>query len=162
MAARTRAALPPLPAAAMFSLLWGALLAASAILWLFFHGWRAVELIFPVAAVFFIGGLLSWLPARLLSRLVAPEANSGRRIAADLLFHATAAAGLTAVIFALAFRFYYAQWHGDLFSVFWIYNFVFTILAAIYQFLVLGLRMMAPGLAFALALYIARLAGPRR
>ena len=55
-----------------------------------------------------------------------------------------ATVGCTALIFALQFLGYFSQWHDDHASKRLLFETVFTILSACYQFLVLGLRLYIP------------------
>ena len=51
---------------------------------------------------------------------------------------------MTSAIFAVIFRQYYAQWHGDPFTRIWLVQLVFTTASALYQFAVLGIRLYLP------------------
>ncbi len=137
-------------------------MAASAVFSLYRLGWRAPDLIWPNAAVYFAGAGLSWPLARYASRLLAPTPGTTRRYAASMAFHAAATVGMTAIIFAFVFRAYFAQWHGEFLSMFWIYNFIFTMAGAVYTFLVLGLPMQLHGFSIALAAYILWIVATKR
>jgi hypothetical protein len=66
---------------------------------------------------------------------------------------------MTAALYALQYRLYYSAWHAETFSVTWALQLVFTALAALYQFAVLGVRLFLPlGFAalFAVAIWFAR------
>lgn len=52
--------------------------------------------------------------------------------------------GVTAGLFALEYRSFYANWHSPAFSKIWFFEQFFTLAGAIYQFAVLGLRLYLP------------------
>ncbi|RUW22679.1 hypothetical protein EOA34_20760, partial [Mesorhizobium sp. M4B.F.Ca.ET.013.02.1.1] len=47
-------------------------------------------------------------------------------------------------LFALQYRSYYAEWHAPAFTIRWAFELVFTMLTALYQFVVLGIRLYFP------------------
>lgn len=47
-------------------------------------------------------------------------------------------------LFALQYRSYYAEWHASAFTPTWAFEFAFTMLTALYQFVVLGMRLYFP------------------
>ena len=51
---------------------------------------------------------------------------------------------ITGLIFAFDYRTYYSEWHADAGSIAWVFQLVFTTLAALYQFAVLGVRLLFP------------------
>lgn len=106
-------------------------------------GWQAAEL-GQVLLLYFTGGALAFLPAVLLARIVASHRPFGACYAAHFLALSIATVGLTALLFALDYRTYYAQWHGHDLSLLWAFQFVFTVLAAVYQFAVVGLGLYLP------------------
>ncbi|MCA0057672.1 hypothetical protein, partial [Mesorhizobium sp. B261B1A] len=73
---------------------------------------------------------------------------------------AAATIGLTAGLYALQYRSYYAAWHAPTFTLTWGLQFVFTMAVALYQFVVLGIRLYFP-IGF-LALFAASLWFARR
>jgi hypothetical protein len=105
--------------------------------------WHAAELT-EVMLLYFVGGALSFLPAVLAARIVAGGRPLGARFAAHFLALSIVTVGLTAFLFALDYRTYYAQWHGHDLSLLWAFQFVFTVLAAVYQFAVVGLGLYLP------------------
>jgi hypothetical protein len=56
--------------------------------------------------------------------------------------------GITAGLFALEYRNFYAQWHAPAFSRLWFFEQFFTLAGAYYQFAVLGLRLYLPATPF--------------
>lgn len=152
--ARLHAAIPPFRETAISAFAWSILVTASVVYSLFGLGWQSIELMTPALLIVFFGSLLSWPVTRYFSRLFAPVPDSTRRIAADIVLTPTFSVLGSAAIYALVFRSYYAQWHGEIFSPLWIYSFVFTIAGAVYSFVVLALPMMLPGFSIALVAYI--------
>lgn len=138
-----RAALPAWREAVTGALFWGLLLCANAALGLWMRGW-SLGLIGIVALLFFAGGCLAFPPALFLARLVAAGRGRTAGFAAMFLCLAAATVGLTGGLYALEYRTYYAQWHAAAFTHIWVLQFVFTSLVALYQFAVLGLRLMFP------------------
>ena len=152
------AALPSWRVALAGSLVWAIAMAASAALALWLDGWETPSRIGQLTLVYALGGALAFAPALYLARLL----SRGRRdagFAAAFLSFSVGSIGFISLIFALHYRLYYATWHGEAFSLEWIFQFIFTTLASLYQFLVLGVRLFFPlGLAavFAVSLWHAR------
>ncbi|MCO5729958.1 hypothetical protein [Rhizobium sp. SSA_523] len=97
-------------------------------------------------AVFAGGAALAWL----VTAALAPQLKArlgGRRsllflIIASLL--ALSTIGVTAALFALDYRSFYARWHAEPLSRIWLLQLGFTSASAVYQFLVIGLRLYLP------------------
>ncbi len=140
---RLRNATPPLSTACFGSLAWAAAMAASAV----FSLWLADRLGAPslpaIAILFAIGGLAAFVPAMTLANLLGRKRGE-RRFAATFFSLSVATIGITAMLYALHFRYYFSQWHADPFTVRWAFEFAFTIAAALYQFAVLGMRLYFP------------------
>ncbi|WP_368669594.1 hypothetical protein [Agrobacterium sp. a22-2] len=99
--------------------------------------------------VYFIGGMLAWLVSLPLIRFCAVGRTTETRFAASFLFLTIGTTAATALIFALQYRLFYAQWHAPFGTRIWAFQFVFTSASAVYQFAVLGLRLYLPlGLLF--------------
>lgn len=143
-AARLRAALPGPTVAIGGSLAWAVLMGTSAALGLWLRAWETQDRIVAVVALFAAGGALGFVPGLFLARLVAAGKPRGAAFAAVFLGLALATIGLTAAIYALVYRSYYAAWHADAFTVTWAFQQVFTTLGALGQFAVLGLRLYFP------------------
>ncbi|MGB6117200.1 MAG: hypothetical protein WBF87_03185 [Mesorhizobium sp.] len=137
------AALPGAGVALSGSVLWSMLMALLALNGLVVLGWKTPGHIALVAAVYAAGGFLAFAPSVWLGRLLGSRRREAVA-AATFLALATATIGLTALLFALQYRVYYAQWHGDTFTVRWAFEFAFTSAAAVYQFLVTGVRLYMP------------------
>lgn len=126
------------------SLGWGLAMAASAALTLRLRtDWQSAEL-GQVLLLYFFSAVIAFLPALLLGRIIGYGRPFGARFAANFLTLAILTVGLTALLFALDYRTYYAQWHGHDLSLLWAFQFVFTVLAAVYQFAVVGLGLYLP------------------
>ena len=97
----------------------------------------------PIAAVFAIGGFLAFGPANRLAEWISSPARLSR-IAAHLVCLGAFTAGLTALAFAIQYRTYYAQWHGEFLTELWFWQLAFTLAAALYQFAVMGLILFIP------------------
>ena len=97
----------------------------------------------------FCGAALAW-PLSLVSfRFIAYRRPREAAFAAAFLCLSLFTLGVTAVLFAIIYRNFYAQWHGDPFTRLWLLQLVFTSAAAIYQFAVAGVRLYLPlGVAF--------------
>lgn len=151
--------MPDLGAALSGGLIWSLLIAAAAGQALHAAGWQNPEQVRVVLALYLAGALVAFPVALFLARLVS--AGRSRQIAFCAFFLALACStiGMTAAIYALWYRVYYAQWHAEPFSKAWLLQLAFTVAGALYQFAVLGLRLYFPfGLAglFAAALWFSR------
>jgi hypothetical protein len=80
----------------------------------------------------------------LVANRMAARWRPGPRFALAFLGLSLLTIGMTATIFALHFRAYFAEWHDDELSVRLAFETGFTLAAAVYQFLVLGLRLYLP------------------
>ncbi|WP_244446992.1 hypothetical protein [Hoeflea sp. BAL378] len=131
---------------------WGAAmgLSAQAALWLSMaaltdHYWSLTALLFGGAA-------LAWPPSLAAFRFLAFRRSREAAFAAAFLCLTIFTIGVTAVIFAIIYRNFYAQWHGDAFTKLWLLQLAFTSASALYQFAVIGLRLYLPlGVAFLFA-----------
>lgn len=159
LTARLGAALPGWRDALYGALLWGLAIGLSAQVAMWntnraetFHFWS-------LSLLFFAGAALGWPPALVLVRFFALGRRAEIWFCAILVFLSSATIGVTACLFALVYRIFYAQWHSEAFSTPWFYQQLFTTASAFYQFAVMGLRLYLPFGALALlavALVIAR------
>ncbi|WP_084365398.1 hypothetical protein [Rhizobium sp. RU36D] len=94
--------------------------------------------------LYFAGGLLSWVVALPLARFMGLGSPVETRFAVALLLLTLGSAASTAFLFALQYRMFYAQWHQPFGTTIWMFQFVFTSASAVYQFGVLGLRLLMP------------------
>ncbi|MFN7011099.1 MAG: hypothetical protein ACK4PN_13800 [Allorhizobium sp.] len=150
--ARLAASRPPLGEWLLGALIWGVLIALSITLSTYgLHRLPASHRTI-VLAVYFLGAVLGWLAALPLTRFASHARPPETRFAAAFLFLGTGTAAFTALLFALQYRQFYAQWHQPFGTVIWFFQFAFTSASAVYQFAVLGVRHYLP---FGLILLIA-------
>tara|TARA_R110002020_G_scaffold35735_8_gene107752 strand:+ start:986 stop:1570 length:585 start_codon:yes stop_codon:yes gene_type:complete len=130
---------------AMFGALgWGAAMALSAQAALWLSMAAQTDHYWSITALLFGGAALAW-PLSLASfRFLAFGRSREAAFAAAFLCLTIFTIGVTAVIFAIIYRNFYAQWHGDAFTKLWLIQLVFTTAAALYQFAVIGLRLYLP------------------
>jgi len=128
---------------------WGAAMALSAQAWLWLSMAALTSHYWSITALVFCGAALAW-PLSLVSfRFIAYRRPREAAFAAAFLCLSLFTLGVTAVLFAIIYRNFYAQWHGDPFTRLWLLQLVFTSAAAIYQFAVAGVRLYLPlGVAF--------------
>jgi hypothetical protein len=143
LAGAARLAMPGWIEAVCGSLIWALLMGAAAWLSFILSGWQNVEQVTFVAAFFVTGGFLAFAPAIWIGRFLS-RGRTDVGFAASLLALAILTVGITALLTALQYRQYYSTWHDHPFTIRWCFEFVFTTAAAIYQFLVLGLRAYFP------------------
>lgn len=160
---RLRKALPAPRVALAGALFWGGLMGVIALLPLVRQlEWQFEPRALLLAAVFALGGTLAFPVAHCAQALISRKAGPEKRFATAFLAFSIATLAITAVLYAMQYRLYYAQWHGAFLSPGWIIHFVFTTAGALYQFAVLGLRMYFPwGLAALFALSLAYAIKPR-
>ncbi|MEX0347301.1 MAG: hypothetical protein AB3N20_20435 [Rhizobiaceae bacterium] len=116
-------------------------LSAGTALWL--NQRTTVPAISALIILFACGGLAAFMPAITIAN-VFRLTDRKSRFAAFFVALTICTVGLTALFYALHFRFYFSQWHADPFTIRWAFEFAFTIAAALYQFAVLGLRLFFP------------------
>jgi hypothetical protein len=145
------AALPDAATAAYGSLVWALAMGVAALTKLVYMDWYSPERMALIAGFFAAGGFIAFVPGIYLGRLL----SRGRRdagLAATFLALSTATIAITAFLVALEYRSYYAEWHEAAFTITWLFQFIFTVAAAVYQFLVMGVRIYFPlGLIFIVA-----------
>ncbi|TPM02047.1 hypothetical protein [Mesorhizobium sp. B2-3-10] len=151
--------MPTLRAALLGALLWAAAMGASALVNLLLDNWVTPGKIRTVSLLFAVGGALAFPVGLFAARLVS--LGRGREVAFAAIFVGLAAAtiGLTALLYALQYRSYYAEWHAPVFTFTWGFQLAFTMAVASYQFVVLGIRLYFPlGFValFAVSLWFAR------
>ncbi|MCA1442396.1 hypothetical protein I6F07_19685 [Ensifer sp. IC4062] len=123
---------------------WALAMAISAWLALWLRGNEADFHLRDILLLYAIGGLLSWPLSLFAARYAAHGRAVETRFAAFLLCLIAGTAGTTACLFAFDYRIFYAQWHAAAGTRTWLFQFLFTSLAALYQFLVLGVRLYLP------------------
>lgn len=126
------------------TILWGAAMAISA--WLGFALLRSIPVTHSdeLLLLYFCGGALAWLLVLPLVRFLSHARPAETRFAAALLILGIGTIAMTAFLFAMQYRLFYAQWHAPFGSRIWMFQFVFTSAGAVYQFAVLGIRPLLP------------------
>lgn len=126
------------------SLIWGALMALSAVAGLLYREWESTYLIARVAALFFVSGVVAFVPAACIARRLGRNLVTERRFALSFLLLASATIGATALAYAVQYRLYYSEWHDDPFTIRWLFEVGFTTAAALYQFAAMGMSLFLP------------------
>ncbi|OCP03942.1 hypothetical protein BC374_26195 [Ensifer sp. LC13] len=124
--------------------LWGAAMTLSAWFGLWLRERALTFHLSELLVLFGVGALMAWPPSLFLARFAALERRIETRFAAYLFFLALGTIGMTAMLFALDYRAFYAQWHAPVGTRTWLFQFAFTTAIAFYQFLVMGLRLYLP------------------
>ncbi|WP_167480739.1 hypothetical protein [Mesorhizobium waimense] len=141
---RLRSALPSLRTALLGAVLWGATMGASALINLLLDDWETPAKIRFVSLLYAAGGALAFPVGLFLARLVSQGRHWEVALAAAFVCLLAATLAFTGGLFALQYRSYYAEWHAPAFTITWAFELVFTGLTALYQFVVLGIRLYFP------------------
>ena len=143
-ATRLRQSTPGLRETILGAALWGGLMALSAFVNLTWQAWEISRQVEVISMLFALGGFLAFPVALFLARLAASGKSAEARFAAAFVSLAVVTITATALIYALDYRQYYSEWHDHEFSRRFVFEFAFTVAAALYQFAVLGLRLFFP------------------
>lgn len=135
---------PPAGQWLLGGLAWGLAMAVSILLSLAMEQRLGQSGLVLLVALYFAGGFLAWIAALPLARFVSLGRPLETRFAVALLLLTLGSAASTAFLFALQYRMFYAQWHQPFGTTIWLFQFVFTSASAVYQFAVLGLRLLMP------------------
>ncbi|TPI28372.1 hypothetical protein FJ414_27410 [Mesorhizobium sp. B3-1-6] len=117
---------------------------ASALANLLLAAWETPDSIRFVALLYGLGGGLAFPVGLMLARLVSCDRLWETAFAAAFVSLLAATLAFTGGLFALQYRSYYAEWHASAFTLTWAFESAFTMLTALYQFVVLGLRLYFP------------------
>ncbi|MDX8436376.1 hypothetical protein RFN25_23420 [Mesorhizobium abyssinicae] len=139
-----RAALPSARTAFAGALVWGLTMGASALVNLLLYDWETSAKIRFVTLIYAAGGALAFPVGLFLARLVSRGRHWEVAFAAAFVALLVATLAFTGGLFALQYRSYYAEWHAPAFTIRWAFELVFTMLTALYQFVVLGIRLYFP------------------
>jgi hypothetical protein len=139
-----RRAVPPPGRALAGTLLWTAAMAASAALNLALGHWATPAKIRVVALLFAAGAALAFAPALFAARLLSLGRGGEVAFAAAFACLLASTIGFTGLLFGLQYRLYYSDWHDPVSTHLGLIEFVSTIAAGAYQFLVLGVRLYFP------------------
>ena len=137
-------ALPSLRTAALGAVVWALTMGASALAPLVTGEWETVERIRFLAMLYASGGAIAFPIGLFAARLLSLGRSSEVAFAAAFVCLSLATVAATGALFALQYRIYYSEWHAPAFSPMGIHQIVFTSLAALYQFAVLGMRFFFP------------------
>jgi hypothetical protein len=136
--------LPSLPLAIGGALAWGLAMAGSALLSLWLHGrWQNFHLE-TLLFVYFAGGFAAWPIALPLARVLTRHHRLETRFAGHFAVLSLGTVAMTAFVFGVDYRAFYAQWHQPFGTPVWAFQFAFTVAGAAYQFLVMGLGLYLP------------------
>jgi hypothetical protein len=116
----------------------------SALANLLLAAWETPDRIRFVALLYGLGGMLAFPVGLTLARLVSRGRDWETALAAAFASLLTTTLAFTGGLFALQYRSYYAEWHAPALTLTWAFEFVFTLLTALYQFLALGVRLYFP------------------
>lgn len=119
---------------AIFTMLWGALVAVMIALPLYLKGHRAAEDMQLIILFCVLGGAIAAFFARIISRWLTVNRSISARFAATFILLSSGTIAITAMIFALHFREYFTQWHAPAFTVTWVFQLVFTCAYSVYLF----------------------------
>lgn len=144
LARRMRHSLPTLRETLVGAPIWGLVMALSALVALYLRNGAETSHLNSILLLFFAGGLVSWPFALLLGRFGAIGRGRETRFAAFFLCLTVCTIAATAFIFAMDYRIFYARWHAPFGSRTWAYQFTFTSASAVYQFVVMGIRLYLP------------------
>ncbi|WP_428428835.1 hypothetical protein [Pararhizobium sp.] len=144
VAQRLRLARPGLWEVLLGAPLWGVMMAVSALAALYLRNGVETSQLSSILVLFFSGGLVSWPFALLLGRFGAIGRGRETRFAAFFLCLTLCTITTTAILFAIDYRIFYARWHAPFGTGTWVYQFTFTSASAIYQFIVMGIRLYLP------------------
>jgi len=123
---------------------WGAAMAISAQAWLWLSVAALTSHYWSLTALAFVGAALAWPLSLAAFRFIAFRRGREAAFAAAFICLTVFTIGVTSLIFAVIYRNFYAQWHGDPFTKLWLYQLIFTTASALYQFAVQGIRLYLP------------------
>ena len=141
---RLRRAVPSTVAALLGALLWAVAMGASALTGLWLDNWETPEKIRFVVLLYAMGAALAFPVGLFAARLISLDRQAEVAFAAAFICLLATTLAFTGGLFALQYRSYYAEWHAEAFTVLWAFELVFTSLTALYQFVVLGVRLYFP------------------
>jgi hypothetical protein len=144
LAQHVRRSLPSLSVTLVGMTGWMLVTSSNAVLVAWLRGWQTPEKFASVGALFAAGAALAFPLALFLARFVSTRRPPEVAFAAMFLALSFSTVATTAFVFGLVYRSYYATWHEDFGTIVWIFQFTFTIAAAVIQFAVLGVRMLFP------------------
>jgi hypothetical protein len=136
--------IPPLLRLLAGAVGWGTLMALSAVLSLHMRNRLETFHLGELTLLFFAGGVLPWPFIVLAARFLVRDGRIETRFAACFALLALGTIAMTAFLFAMDYRHFYAQWHQPLLTWMGLKQFVGTSASAVYQFTVMGLGLYLP------------------
>lgn len=137
-------ALPPPGALVLPSIFWALSCVATSLFALHYaRGWELGPQTFLISTIYGLGAVLAVWPTAYFARLFTNK-RSMWRLALLCFLLVGFTTFLTAIILALQHRVYFSQWHGEPLSKIWLWQQAFTGGAAVYTYVVLGLRLYLP------------------
>lgn len=116
---------------------------AGVVVLVFARGWVVSAQSMQVGLIYAAGAALAVWPSVVIARYFVHRSSVWRwAILLFLLLGLTTF--ITACLFALQYRIYFSQWHGEVFSQSWLWQQMFTAAGAVYTYIVLGLRLYIP------------------
>lgn len=141
---RLGSALPGFQFCVVGSLLWASAMALSSFVASYFiFGYGVPAQVSGIAAIYFAGGLLAFAPSIYVVNVLLPRPGFGRIVLTVVLL-ALGTLAMTAGVMALVYRSYFSQWHSPFLTRSWMWQQLFTVAGAVYQYLVIGLRFYMP------------------
>ncbi len=146
---RLRMAVPHPAIVLGIGIFWGLAMAISAFAALFMRLRFDVITPVPTIGLFFCGGavaapLACFFAVLLLGRKKGGLTDAILRFATFSALLSLGTFAMTALLFALQYRLYYAQWHAHFGTKIWLYQFAYTSASAVYQFAVFGANLYWP------------------
>ncbi|MEX3009406.1 hypothetical protein [Hoeflea sp. TYP-13] len=132
--------------------LWGAVMALSVYAGLQISIGGLTSHMTALLALYFAGGTLAFPIALVIIGFLTRKRRAEARFSIAFICLGGLTVAVTAGLFAIIYRSFYAQWHGEFATVLWAYQLAFTLASALYQFAVIGVRNFMPlGLVFLVA-----------
>jgi hypothetical protein len=119
-------------------------MAVSAIFALYRRNGLQTDSLADLICLYFMGGACAWPVAVTAAWSAAHGKPVETRFAACMLFLSLNTMMATALLFALDYRIFYSRWHAPFGTIIWMFQFAFTGASAVYQFGVLGSRLLLP------------------
>jgi hypothetical protein len=139
-----RDSLPSLREAFFGAVLWGAAMAISMEAGIWLRNRAISGKTEGMLLIFFAGAAFAWPFIFFLVSFASRGRHAALRLLTAVTLIALGTASMTAFLFSQQYRHYYAQWHEHFLSIVWAYQFTGTTIAAVYQFMVMGLGLYFP------------------
>lgn len=131
----------PSPSAVLFgSAAWGIVMAASVTLSFWIDNGLLIANLLGLIAVYFYGGSLAFTPGIWLAVFLFGRSGTAMKFIGSTIVMLLATHTMTAGIFALQYRVFYAHWHAPFLSIVWFFQLGFTSAGAVFTFTVSSLH----------------------